>query len=109
MNQSINGLTAPDQYTAASTIDTGQGMRRFVLDVVNQAIYWQAKINPNPRGTGAREIAGAQWQQEVQMIPGSRVISRPGLAGVRFRAVTPLASIPAGQSQAVVTVEAVFG
>lgn len=102
-NSARNAVTAPDQYSAASTLDGGQFIKWFNLDVANQAIYWQAKqvnrIGDNPQM--------ATWQAEVYMTPASRTINRPGLVGARFRAAIAAASLPAGSSQAVVTLEVV--
>lgn len=97
----INGLVAPDQYTVASTIE-GVPISWVVIDVSNQIIFWQLKIQiPGYGGAGNWEGA------EKQMIPGSKQIVRPNIVGIRFRAATPLAQIPAGSFQAIVTVEAV--
>ena len=100
MSYAINALTAPDAYSAASTID-GVPIKRVLLDVANAAIYWNLKYQ-----VGAGQ-AGAFDSTEVFMLPGSRQLVRPGIVGVRFRAALPLASLAAGTQQAVVTVEAV--
>ena len=100
MSQALNLLTAPDNYTPAATIE-GVPIHRVLLDVANQAIYWNLKLT-------AGGVPGGQWDgTEVLMFPGSKQIIRPGIVGVRVRALNPAASIPAGSFQAVVTVEAV--
>lgn len=98
----INHLTAPDQYTTGSTLDVGRFLDHFNLDVLNQAIYWSVKT------AGPRQTPGmSSWQPEVFMSPGSRTINRLNSSGLRFRAATPAASLPAGSLQAVVTLEEV--
>ena len=104
-NTAINALTAPDAYSAASTIDPGLRIDHFNIDVSNQPIYWQYKQTTFPAATPGM----ATWGAEVYMIPGSRSIFRGGLAGVRFRAAIPKASLPVGATQAIVTVEAEIG
>jgi len=99
MAQTINALTAPDSYTPASTM-TGANFQRIILDVANQAIYWQIQ-DTLLGGFGT-------WQEnaETYMLPGSRVILEP-TQGFRFRAAIPSTNIPAGTSQAVVTARAI--
>ena len=102
-NSALNAITAPDAYATTSTIDGGQFIDHFNIDVANQAIYWQMK-------QASRPFDGPQmatWQAEVYMLPGSRTITRPAMTGARFRAATPAASLPAGATQAVVTLEVV--
>ena len=97
----INALTAPDNYSLASTIQ-GDIYDRFVIDVVNQSIFWQLLVVPPSISAG-----GANWEgNETQMLPGSRTILEAA-AGIRFRAVVPAAQIPAGSHQAIVTVRAI--
>jgi hypothetical protein len=98
----INNLTAPDQYTAASTLYPLPILDHVNLDVANQAIFWSI-AQTNDLTTG---LSGA-WQPEVYMTPGSRSISRQGIVGIRVRAAVPAASLPVGLVQAQVTVEAV--
>jgi hypothetical protein len=96
----LNRITAPDNYTAASTIE-GVPISHVVLDVANQGIYWQLQL---VSGGGSR----GNWESaEKYMLPGSKQITRANVCGIRVRAATPLASLPAGAAQAVVTVEAV--
>lgn len=102
-NAAINALTAPDAVTNASTIDPGRQIDRVIIDVANQGIYRALK-----EFTGNLSPAAGYWGGEVYQAPGSRVVTRSTLCGVRFRAAIPAAQLPAGQSQAVVTVEAVF-
>ena len=102
-NATRNAVTAPDDYTQQSTIDGGQFIDHFNLDVVNQSIYWQMKQASRP-GDGPQM---ATWQAEVYMPPGSRVIRRRALVGARFRAAIPAAQLPAGVTQAIVTLEVI--
>jgi hypothetical protein len=95
----LNAITAPDSYTAASTIE-GITIDHIVLDVANQSIFWQLQIET--RG------GHGNWEaSEKLMLPGSKQITRKGICGIRVRARVPAAQIPAGFNQAVVTVEAV--
>ena len=97
----INALTAPDDYSTASTIEN-VNINSIVIDVANSAIYWQLK-------TGYAGVGGVWESAETYMLPGSRPIQSdtPGeIVGIRIRAATPLAQIPAGSQQAVVTVRA---
>lgn len=95
----LNNVTAPDSApTSASTIDNTTPHTRAVVDVFNSAIYWQVKT-----GSG-RATAGWTPANGAYMAPGSRRLPVDGLIyGFRFWAVTPLASIPSGGSQAQVT------
>lgn len=103
MSWRINNLTAPDSYTPASTLDGLPLISRINVDTFNQAIYWQLK-----QATNAGNVEGmATWQDETYQAPGSRALTRPNVVGFRFRAATPLAQLPAGSSQAQVTVEAI--
>lgn len=96
-SERLNGVTAPDRYSDQFSIQDTP-INRIVIDVVNQAIYWQLK----------RGGAGGYWEGgETLMLPGSRQIVRPGITGIRIRAAVPLASLAVGSLQAVVTVEAV--
>ena len=103
MNAALNRITAPDAYTVGSTIDTSRDVDHINIDTANQAVYWQLKEYRPPLASRA-----ADWTNEVYMPPGSRIIDRDGVTGIRVRAATPAAQIPAGQSQAVVTVEVAF-
>lgn len=98
----LNNITAPDNYTAASTLESLPVLDHVNLDVSNQAIYWSLKQS-NDLATG---VTGA-WQPEVFMLPGSRVLRRQGMIGIRVRAATAAANLPTGATQAHVTVEAV--
>lgn len=99
----LNNITAPDNYTPGSTLDTLPVLDHVNLDVSNQAIYWQLKL-ADP--TSQLETTG-QWDQEVFMFPGSRSLYRTGMVGIRIRAAVVAASLPAGSIQAQVTVEAI--
>jgi len=101
MNAAINVLTAPDTYTPASTLDTGNFVDHFNIDVYNQGIYWSIR-----QGHPRQSPGMAQWGPDVYMAPGSRTINRLWLVGMRFRAAIPAAQLPAGTSQAIVTLEA---
>lgn len=98
MAYTLNAVTAPDHYTPAATIQ-GTPIQRIIIDVVNQAIYWQIQDALLGQGT---------WQEDAEtyMLPGSRVILEP-TTGVRIRAAIPAANLPAGATQAVVTVRAI--
>jgi len=96
----LNALQAPDQYTPLSTIE-GVPIIRILLDVANQAIYWQLKIAVPGGSQGNWESA------EKYMLPGSRQINRAGICGVRIRAAIPFSQLPAGSVRAIATVEAV--
>ena len=103
MNAALNAVTAPDAYTPSSTLAPGVFLDHFNIDVANQAIYWQPFVAP-ANGTAGMAV----WGAEVYMPPGSRSITRDYLCGARFRAAIPLASLPAGGKQAVVTLEVVI-
>lgn len=95
----LNAVTAPDNYTAAATIENVP-IDSLILNVTNQAILWQLKI-----GTGGG--SGVWDDTETLTLPGSTPISSdtPGeIVGIRFRAFTKAAQIPSGSSQAVVSV-----
>lgn len=98
----LNNITAPDNYNKASTLWPLPILDRINIDVANGGIYWSiAQTN-----SLTTDRSGA-WQPEVFMSPGSRTLSRAGAIGIRIRAAIPAASLPAGSSQAQVTVEAV--
>lgn len=104
-SESLNAITAPDIYggtTGYYGVIEGTPIARLVIDVSNQAIYWQLK-----RATGSNPSQGAWEGNETFMIPGSRVIARNAIVGVRVRAAISSANLPAGSIPAVVTVEAV--
>lgn len=99
----LNNIPAPDNYTAASTLDQLPRLDHVNIDVVNGAIYWQLKL-ADP--TSGLETTG-QWDTEVFMLPGSKSLYRYGTVGIRIRAAIPAGQLPAGSTQAQVTVEAV--
>jgi len=101
-NYALNNITAPvNAPTVASTIEVGFFLDHINIDVTNAAIYWQLKGIKQP--TDPAQMA--DWSQfaYVQMIPGSRTITRQGITGIRFYAVNAAAA-----PQAIVTVEAVI-
>ncbi len=98
----LNNITAPDQYTPASTLFPLPVLDHINIDVANAAIYWSI-AQSNDLTTN---LSGA-WQPEVFMLPGSRSITRLNMVGVRIRAAIPAAQLPTGSAQAQVTVEAV--
>jgi hypothetical protein len=102
MSWALNNVTAPDAYSAAATLDNLPFPTRLNIDVANQAIYWQLK-----QSTGSGLSTEGTWGQEVYMTPGSRTLFRSGVRGVRVRAAVTAANLPAGSTQAHVTVEAV--
>ena len=104
MNAAINNLTAPDAYGPTSTLDPGNWVHHFNLDVTNQAIYWSIRQASRPTDSPGM----AAWGPDVYMLPGSRMIIRPYLVGLRFRAAIPQANLPAGSQQARVTLESVI-
>lgn len=91
----LAAVTAPDSYSPLVTIENIP-CQRYIIDVANQAIYWQLQDSPGV------------WQEnaETPMFPGSRVIQEPS-SGIRIRAYVPAANLPAGQIQAVVTIRAI--
>lgn len=103
MAWAINNLTAPDSYSVQSTLLNLPDITSINLDVANAAIYWQVQQVVARSGM----YTEATWQEATFMLPGSRSIYRPGIRGFRFQAAVPLAQLPAGTSQAQVTVEAV--
>ncbi|HET7047859.1 MAG TPA: hypothetical protein VFI54_06265 [Solirubrobacteraceae bacterium] len=103
MSWALNNITAPDAYTSASTLQNLPFPGRVNLDVTNQAIYWQLQQASGPTGMNTE----GTWQREVFMGPGSRTLFRAGVRGIRVRAAVPAASLPAGATQARVTIEAI--
>ena len=103
----LNQVTAPDvQATLASTLDVGALVRNFNVTVNNSPIFWQLRQVTNPYG----RPQSAEWGLVgVYMIPGTVSLFRAACTGIRFWAAIPLASLPAGQFQALVSVEAVVG
>lgn len=102
MSYNINALTAPDAYTTASTLQNVP-ISSIMLDVANQAIYWQLQI----RSPGQSNSAGIWEDTETYNTPGSRNISSDRdneITGIRFRAAVKAANLPAGATQAVVTI-----
>lgn len=102
MSWAINNMTAPDAYTAASTLDNLPYPGSVNIDVANSSIYWQVKQVLSRSGLSTE----GTWQEETFMLPGSRSIYRPGIRGFRFRAAIPAAQLPATGTQAQVTAEA---
>lgn len=101
MAWALNNITAPDSYQPSSTLANLNGVTRINLDVTNAGIYWQLQLTS---GTGL--YTEGTWDTEVFMASGSRSLFRNGITGIRVRAAIPAAQIPAGSSQAQVTVEA---
>jgi len=106
MSAVLNNQIAPDPSAslAASTLDNLPNPQRLNIDVSNSAIYWQVKQVTSPTPIASE----GTWQQPVFMYPGSRSLFRSGIRGFRFWAAVAAASLPAGQQQARVTVEAEF-
>lgn len=93
-------MVAPDTYMPGATIENIQ-IQGIILNVINQAIYWQLKV----RVTGNNGV----WQEnaETYSLPGSTPISSDKadeIVGIRFRAAVPTASLPAGAVQASVSI-----
>ena len=103
MAWAINNLTAPDNYSQASTLQNLPYAGAVNIDVANSAIFWQVQISDKPSGL----FTEGTWQEETFMLPGSRSIYRAGIRGFRFRAAVPIAQLPATATQAQVTAEAV--
>lgn len=103
MAWAINNLTAPDNYSSASTLQNLPYASAVNIDVANAAIYWQILVADKPSGL----FTEGTWQEETFMLPGSRSIYRTGIRGFRFRAAVAAAQLPAGGTQAQVTAEAV--
>lgn len=103
----LNNVTAPDAYAATGSggaiLEIVEFAEHVNIDVTNQAIFWQVKQAAGQNDT----VNLSTWQQEVFMIPGSRSLYRKRVNGIRFRAATPAAQLPAGSSQAQVTAEIV--
>jgi hypothetical protein len=112
----LSNFTAPDAYlppgqtatnsagalTGPATLYNLPVVDHVNLDVLNAAIYWSiAQADPLDANRAGR------WQSEVFMAPGSRVIQRAGIVGVRVRAARLANQLTAGALQAQVTVEAV--
>lgn len=106
MSWSINNLTAPDNYTPASTLDNLPAVSRVTLDIANGAIYYQLR-EIRVGGAGRTERMADTWGQETLVTPQSKPLHRRGIVGVRFRAAIAAAQLPAGQLQAQVTVQAI--
>lgn len=102
MPWAINNLTAPDAYTAQSTLDNLPYPPSINIDVANSAIYWQVKQVLSRSSL----FTEGTWQEETFMLPGSRSIYRPGIRGFRFRAAIAAANLPTTADQAQVTAEA---
>lgn len=102
-NYALNNVTAPANAPdpVLSTLAVGVFVDHFNIDVANAAIFWQLQGVKQP--TDPPQMA--DWSQfaYIQMIPGSRSISRNGVTGIRFYAVNAAAS-----PQAIVTIEAVL-
>lgn len=101
MSWVINNLTAPDNYTAASTLQNIAGTSKINVDVTNAAIFWQLQ----QAGASGLYTTGS-WSNEVFMAPGSRSLIRDNVTAFRFRAAVPAGQLPVGGAQAQVTVEA---
>ncbi len=101
MSYSLNAVTAPDTPDTASTIQDVP-ITNIMLDVANQAIYWQLQIRTNQSSS-----SGVWESTSTYMLPGSRIISsdrNDEITGIRFWAATPAANLPTGTNQATVTV-----
>lgn len=100
MTTALNLVTAPDAYSAQSTV-SGHLFPRIIIDVNNQGIYRQLQVTYSGSSVGV-------WEDtEVFQGPGSKELRRSNVTGIRFRAAVKAANLPAGSTQAVVTIEAV--
>ena len=103
---SLNNITAPDAYTSGpggSTLDNLPVLDHVNIDVANGGIFWQLKL----AAPGPVAPESGNWDNETFMLPGSRTLQRRGMVGIRVRAAVPVAQLPAGATQAAVTVEAI--
>lgn len=100
----INNVTAPDNNpTRLSTLDNLPFLDHININVVNAAIYYQIK-SADPHV--ANDTWGV-WQPPIFFLPSQQSLYRVGAIGVRFYAAITAALLPAGSSQAQVTIEAV--
>lgn len=97
----LNNITAPDNYAPGSTLDSLPPCS-INVQVLNQGIFWQIRQVSTP----SRLYTEGTWGTETLWLPSDGPIYRDQARGFRFRAATPLASLPAGALQAQVTVEA---
>lgn len=78
MSYRINGYTPSTlNYEAGASLRVYQPCARVTLDVTNALVAWQLWIEDDPGG----------WSPELQMIPGSKTIVRPGILACRVRAI----------------------
>ena len=110
---SLNNFSAPDRYLGpGQTVANGAGaatgpatlaflppVDHINLDVSNAAVFWSLMQT--------NELASPDtgtWQPETFMTPGSRVITRANVTGIRVRAAV---AGQTGTTLAQITVEAV--
>lgn len=96
MSSVLNNVTAPDAYTTASTLSC-PGTVRVRLQVNNQAIYWQ-------RGESSPGGGGINWAEREELLLPTSASLDENCDAIRIRAAIPLAKIPAGGTQAQVTI-----
>lgn len=101
MNWTLNNVTAPDNYSPASTLDNLPPCA-INFQVLNQGIYMQIRQVSSP----SQLYTEGTWSEETLVLPSSGPIYREQVRGVRFRASIPAAQLTAGALQAQVTVEA---
>lgn len=78
MSWPLNNVTTSDEYTEATTLETGPASR-VTLDVYNHAIFVSLLTSPNG------ERGRAVWQPDLFMAPASKQFIRRGLFGVKVR------------------------
>lgn len=95
----LNNVEAPDEYADSATLET-PGAGELRVSIANQAVYMQKRDRLTvPPGTTAKAVP---WSQEEFLEPAFYTFW--DLDGVRFRAATKKASLPAGGVQARVTI-----
>jgi hypothetical protein len=112
----LNNFRAPEQYLpvgATATDSAGQTcgpatlgplplLSHINLNVNNASVYFSLML------TNDLSVVGfGAWQPETFLTPGYMVIQRFGVVGIRVRAAVKATNLPAGGTQAQVTVECV--
>ena len=92
-------VTAPDAYNAASTLDNLPVCNQVVIQLVNQAVYYQIREVAD-HATLTRDLP--DWSDERFLAPSVAMLSSRRFRGIRFRAAVKAANVPAGSSQAII-------
>lgn len=85
MGNPLNNLTAPDEYTDASTLAC-PGTTLVRIWVNNQAIYWQRGISPPGGG-------GVEWRPEEEFLLPGPFEFPDRVDAIRIRAAVPAAQL----------------